>query len=72
VIVSVMIAVALVTIGVLIILAKSLFRSAPRVTETAGQAASLTISLLPDDGEDGGPLTPNALLTISLLPDRPR
>src|SRR5262249_61908334 len=33
--------------------------------------ANLTISLLPDDGEDGGPLTPNALLTIILLPDGP-
>jgi len=71
VIVFVTIAVALVAIGLLIILAKGLFRSTSEVTETAGQAANLTISLLPDDGEDGGPLTPSALLAIILLPDGP-
>ena len=70
-IVSVTIAVALVTTGVMIILTKGLFRRVSRATPKAGPAARLTISLLPHDGEDGGPLTERAFLTIILLPDGP-
>jgi hypothetical protein len=71
VIVYATVAVALVTTGVMIILAKGLFRRASWVTPKASPAARLTISLLPHDAEDGGPITERAFLTIILLPDGP-
>ena len=70
-IVSATIAVALVITGVMIIVARGLFRRALSASENASQAARLTVSLLPDDAEDGGPLTAKAFLTIILWPDEP-
>ena len=60
------IAVALVTLGAMIIVAKGLLRRADEVDERPSQAGSLIVSLLPDC-EDGGPLTPRARLFIVLL-----
>ena len=66
VIIFVAIAVALVTMGVMIILAKGLLRRAADEDERPSQAGWLTVSLLPD-GEDGGPLTSAARLNIILF-----
>lgn len=60
------IAVALVTIGVMIIVAKGLLRRAADEDERPSQAGWLTVSLLPD-GEDGGPLTSRSRLFIILF-----
>jgi hypothetical protein len=65
-IILVAIAVALVTMGFMIILAKGLLRRAADEDAGPSQAGWLTVSLLPD-GEDGGPLTSSARLNIILL-----
>lgn len=66
VIVSAAIAVGLVIIGIMIIVAKGLFRRAADEDTGLSQAGWLTVSLLPDC-EDGGPLTARARLSIILL-----
>jgi len=66
VIIFVAIAVALITIGVMIILTNGLLRQAADEDERPSQAGWLTVSLLPD-GEDGGPLTSAASLNIILF-----
>jgi hypothetical protein len=66
VIVFVAIAVALVTMGVMILLVKGLLRRAADEDQRPTQAGWLTVSLLPD-GEDGGPLTSSAKLDIILF-----
>jgi hypothetical protein len=66
VIVFATIAVALVTIGFMIIVAKGLLRRAADEDERPSQASWLTVSLLPDS-EDGGPITSSALLNILLF-----
>jgi hypothetical protein len=66
VIVFVAIAVALVTIGVMILLAKGLLRQAADKDDGPSQAGWLTVSLLPD-AESGGPLTSSAQLNIILF-----
>jgi hypothetical protein len=65
-IILVAIAVALVTMGFMIILAKGLLRRAADEDERPSQAGWLTVSLLPD-GEDGGPLTSRSRLFIILF-----
>jgi hypothetical protein len=66
VIIVVAIAVALVTMGVMIILTKGLLRQAADEDEKPSQAGWLTVSLLPD-GADGGPLTSAARLNVILF-----
>jgi hypothetical protein len=66
VIVFATIAVALVTIGVMIILANGLLRRATDDDKTPSRAGWLIVSLLPDS-EDGGPLTSSAVLNILLF-----
>lgn len=65
-IVSAAIAVWLVTIGIMIIVAKGLFGRAADEDTGPSQAGWLTVSLLPDC-EDGGQLTSKAQLFIVLL-----